>query len=134
MAFDLVGDIALKFQKSGPGSLIKPTYAYTAAHLTMLNAQLRHVEDLILDPGLSSFAISMPPFVESNPGTLLWAFSDNAVDLAFDAASHVISGIRIITVIAPIDTLYVTTTQQTALHLELVGGSNASLAINTTPL
>ena len=111
------------------------TVVYWPAAMKVTGADRYNAQTWVLSAGLSAQVLTLSPLGVSATGGLLFFIADNPVDLRFNAGSDVtfLSAVRQLTMGAHISNLFVTTSAATVIHLELVGGSAATLTA-TLPL
>ena len=116
-------------------SLNGRTVVYWPATMKCTGADRYNAQTWELSAGLSAQVITLAPFGISAPGDMLFFLADHPVDLRFNAASDVtfVSAVQMMTLGATISNFFITTSAATVIHLEMVGGSNATLTA-TLPL
>ncbi len=117
-------------------SLNGRTRTYIPNTMRIQNADRYQAQTWQLSAGLSAAAINLLPLGVSAPGMLMFLMTDQPVDVRWNAASDTIflSAVRQLAMAANFSNMYVTTgSAVTILHLEVTGGSNATIAV-TLPL
>ena len=116
-------------------SLNGRTVVYWPASMKVTGADRYNAQTWVLSAGLSAQALTLTPLGISAPGAMLFFLADHPVDIRFNAASDAtfLSAVQMVAMGANISNFFVTTSAATVIHLEMVGGSAATLGA-TLPL
>lgn len=109
------------------------TRTFLPSTMRIRNADRYQAQTWTISANLSAQAITLTPLGVSAPGALLLFLADQPVDVRWNAASDTIflSSVRQMSLAANFSNLFVTTgSYATVLHLEVTGGSNATVTMS----
>ena len=107
------------------------TRVFFPSTMRIINAERYQAQTWQVSADLSAQALALTPLGVSAPGALLFLVTDYPVDIRWNAASDTVflSGVRQLAMAAHFSNMYVTTgSNATILHLEVTGGSAASVS------
>ena len=107
------------------------TRVFFPSTMRIVNADRYQAQTWIVSADLSATALTLTPLGVSAPGALLFLVADHPVDVRWNAASDTVflSSVRQLALAANFSNMYVTTgSHATTLHMEVTGGSNASVS------
>ncbi len=117
-------------------SLNGRTRTFIPNTMRIQNADRYQAQTWTISANLSAQTLNLTPLGVSAPGALMFLMTDEPVDLRWNAASDTLflSAVRQLAMAANISNMFVTTgSAVTILHLEVTGGSNATIT-TTLPL
>ena len=112
------------------------TRTYIPAVMRIQNADRYQAQTWTLSGSLSAQVIDLSPLGVSAPGALMFLLTDQPIDIRWNAVSDTVflSAVRQLAMAANVSNLFVTTgSAVTTLHLEITGGSNATI-LTSLPL
>jgi len=96
--------------------------------MKVLNADRYQAQTWVISANVSAYELRLDPLGVSAQALMIHLTTDQPVDVRFNAASNAaLSAVRRLTLMASVSNLYVTTSAEATIHLECVGGSNASV-------
>ena len=107
------------------------TQVYLPLTAKVTGADRYQAQTFIVSAGLSAQQITLAPLGVSAPALLMLFVCDQPVDIRTNTASDTtfISGVQIMALTGHISNMFITTgSAATTIHLESVGGSNATLS------
>ena len=107
------------------------TRTFFPSTMRIINADWYQAHTWQISANLSAQAISLSPLGVSAPGAMLFLVADQPLDIRWNAASDTVflSAVRQMALAANFSNIYVTTgSNTTVVHLEVTGGSNASVS------
>ena len=105
------------------------TQVFLPNTMKVVNADRYQAQTWAISANVSAQEITLTPLGVSSQALLIHFTADSPVDLRFNSPSAaILSAVRRLTLMAALSNLYVTTgSTEAMIHVEFVGGSNASV-------